>query len=143
MALDSAAKRWAVMGVGRPTMRVVRPDASAGEAWRASVAHVYPVASFSAPAAGTPSSRRDNMLQALRDAGYTGTIEDMLTQWLDAQSATGTLDDQWLQYLEAQGITDGALADRLLYYYINNLGADSGSALYDAEFWAWTYNPPA
>ena len=50
MAIDSATKRWAVMGVGRPYMRSVFPVAAKNGAWRASVGHVYPVASFGAAA---------------------------------------------------------------------------------------------
>jgi len=49
MALDSAAKRAAVPGVGRPWMRSIVPDAAAGSAWRATVANVYPVADFAGP----------------------------------------------------------------------------------------------
>lgn len=46
MALDSATKRQAIPGVGRPWMRVKKTDSGVGRAWRASVAHSYPVADF-------------------------------------------------------------------------------------------------
>jgi len=46
MALDSAAKRAAVPGVGRPWMRSQQFDSGKGRAWRASVGNAYPVANF-------------------------------------------------------------------------------------------------
>lgn len=48
MALDSAAKRQAVTGVGRPWMRGQMRDASVGASARASIGNAYPVAIFSA-----------------------------------------------------------------------------------------------
>lgn len=49
MALDSALKRFAVVGVGRPYMRSTFPVAAKTEAWRVSVGLAYPVAALSAP----------------------------------------------------------------------------------------------
>lgn len=51
MALDSAAKRYAVPGVGRPWMRSILNDATSGRAWRSSVGLSYPVANFEGAAA--------------------------------------------------------------------------------------------
>jgi len=41
MAIDTAEKRYAVMGVGRPYMRVVFPIATSDEQWRMSVGNAY------------------------------------------------------------------------------------------------------
>jgi len=41
MALDDPEKRKAVMGVGRPWMRVVEPVATPDEEWRISVGNAY------------------------------------------------------------------------------------------------------
>lgn len=49
MALDTAAKRKAVLGVARPWMRSQESDASVGRTWRACVANSYPVADFAVP----------------------------------------------------------------------------------------------
>ncbi len=49
MALDTAAKRAAVAGVGRPWMRGQFPSAGKGREWRSSVGLSYPVANFQAP----------------------------------------------------------------------------------------------
>lgn len=49
MALDTAAKRQAVPGVGRPWMRGQFPSAGKGREWRSSAALSYPVADFQAP----------------------------------------------------------------------------------------------
>ncbi len=46
MALDSKAKRIAVVGVGRPWMRSQEVDSGHGRAWRSSVGLSYPVADF-------------------------------------------------------------------------------------------------
>lgn len=53
MALDSAAKRQAVSGVGRPWMRGQFPSTGKGREWRSSVGLSYPVADFQSPAGGT------------------------------------------------------------------------------------------
>jgi len=50
MALDSAQKRQAVPGAGRPWMRGQFPDVAKGRAWRSSVGLSYPVAAFAADA---------------------------------------------------------------------------------------------
>lgn len=47
MALDTAAKRWAVPGVGRPWMRSNLPNTAKDEAWRPGAGNAYPVATFS------------------------------------------------------------------------------------------------
>lgn len=52
MALDSAAKRQAVPGVGRPWMRGQFPSVGKGREWRSSAALSYPVANFQSPVAG-------------------------------------------------------------------------------------------
>lgn len=49
MALDSAAKRQAIPGVGRPWMRGQLPDASLTFAARVSAGNAYPVAQFQDP----------------------------------------------------------------------------------------------
>lgn len=49
MALDTAAKRQAVPGVGRPWMRGQFPSVGKGREWRSSAALSYPVANFQAP----------------------------------------------------------------------------------------------
>lgn len=54
MALDTAAKRASVPGVGRPWMRGITPDATKPEAWRHSVGNTYAGFSFSAPVVGIP-----------------------------------------------------------------------------------------
>lgn len=41
MAIDTVEKRYAVMGVGRPYMRVVFPIATPDEEWRISVGNAY------------------------------------------------------------------------------------------------------
>lgn len=46
MALDSRAKRAAVLSVGRPWMRGINPDVAAGAEWRSAVANTYPVKAF-------------------------------------------------------------------------------------------------
>jgi len=46
MALDTAQKRAAVPGVGRPWMRSISPDSGKGREWRSSVGLSYPVANF-------------------------------------------------------------------------------------------------
>ena len=46
MALDSAAKRQAVPGVGRPWMRGQFPAVGKGREWRSSAGMSYPVANF-------------------------------------------------------------------------------------------------
>ena len=46
MALDSAAKRQAVPGVGRPWMRGQFPSAAKDREWRSSTGLSYPVADF-------------------------------------------------------------------------------------------------
>lgn len=51
MALDTAAKRQAVPGVGRPWMRGQFPSAGKGREWRSSAGLSYPVANFEAPPA--------------------------------------------------------------------------------------------
>jgi len=48
MALDSATKRQAVPGCGRPWMRGQFPVAAKTEGWRVSVGNAYPVAGFGA-----------------------------------------------------------------------------------------------
>lgn len=53
MALDSAAKRQAVPGVGRPWMRGQLPSVGKGREWRSSAGLSYPVANFQTPAGGT------------------------------------------------------------------------------------------
>jgi hypothetical protein len=53
MALDSRAKRAAVLSVGRPWMRGINPDATAGAEWRSAVANTYPVKAFEGAAATT------------------------------------------------------------------------------------------
>jgi len=53
MALDTAAKRSSVPGVGRPWMRGITPDATKPEAWRHSVGNTYAGFSFLA-VLGTP-----------------------------------------------------------------------------------------
>lgn len=58
MALDSLAKRYAVLGIARPWMRATLPDAAKGSDWRASVANVYPVAAFSAPVVAETTNYR-------------------------------------------------------------------------------------
>lgn len=55
MALDSATKRQAVPGVGRPWLRSQMRDASKAEPWRVSVGNAYPVAAFASPIAEDPS----------------------------------------------------------------------------------------
>lgn len=47
MALDTAAKRWAVPGVGRPWMRSNLPNTAKDETWRPGAGNAYPVATFS------------------------------------------------------------------------------------------------
>ena len=49
MALDSAAKRQAVPGAGRPWMRGQLPAVGKGREWRSSAGLSYPVANFQAP----------------------------------------------------------------------------------------------
>ena len=51
MALDSATKRQAIPGVGRPWMRVKLPAVGKGREWRSSTGLTYPVANFQAPTA--------------------------------------------------------------------------------------------
>lgn len=41
MALDSAAKRQAAVGVGRPWKRGPAPDATMGKLWRTAVGNTY------------------------------------------------------------------------------------------------------
>lgn len=41
MAIDSAAKRQAATGVGRPWKRGPAPDAMTGKLWRAAVGNTY------------------------------------------------------------------------------------------------------
>lgn len=61
MALDSAAKRQAVPGAGRPWMRGQSPSAGKGREWRSSVGVSYPVADFQgAPVGGQPFYIRDS-----------------------------------------------------------------------------------
>ena len=43
MALDSAAKRQAAAGVGRPWKRGPAPDATMGKLWRSAVGNTYAV----------------------------------------------------------------------------------------------------
>ncbi len=51
MALDSALKRKAVTGVGRPYLRAVQPTASTTGAYRSNIGLTYPVAAFAEPTA--------------------------------------------------------------------------------------------
>lgn len=55
MALDSAQKRQAVPGVGRPWLRSQFPEATPTREWRASVGNSYPVANFEAPTGAAPT----------------------------------------------------------------------------------------
>ncbi len=52
MAIDSTEKRYAVMGVGRPFMRVVFPIATPDEEWRMSVGNAYGGNALSPPTGG-------------------------------------------------------------------------------------------
>lgn len=54
MALDTAAKRAAVPGVGRPWMRGQLPSLGKGREWRSSTGLSYPVADFQAPTVFVP-----------------------------------------------------------------------------------------
>lgn len=54
MALDSAAKRQAVPGAGRPYMRGQLPAAAAGREWRSSAGLSYPVSDFQTPTVPAP-----------------------------------------------------------------------------------------
>lgn len=47
MALDSAAKRWAAAGVGRPWARTNFPNSAKDDTWRPGAGNAYPVATFS------------------------------------------------------------------------------------------------
>jgi len=47
MALDTAAKRWAAAGAGRPWLRSNFPNAGKDGTWRAGAGNAYPVATFS------------------------------------------------------------------------------------------------
>jgi len=49
MALDSAAKRSSVTGVGRPWLRSLTVDAAKGEPWRHSVGNAYAAYTLQAP----------------------------------------------------------------------------------------------
>ena len=48
MALDTAAKRFAVAGVGRPWMRSQKPNSAKDVAWRVSTGQAYPIGLFDA-----------------------------------------------------------------------------------------------
>jgi len=41
MAIDTREKRASVLGVARPWMRSITPDASRGETWRKTVGNIY------------------------------------------------------------------------------------------------------
>jgi len=46
MAIDSAAKRSSIAGVGRPYLRSLTVDAAKGEPWRHSVGNTYAAFDF-------------------------------------------------------------------------------------------------
>jgi len=97
--------------------------------------------------ASTPGTKTDCEFDALRTAGYTGSLQDMELAWLQNNGATSNqLGDAWEEFLAAQGFTTGDRSDDELAYYLSViLVADrDGDTLMDLrrEYWCGGHNPP-
>jgi len=138
MAVDTRAKRAAVLSHGRAFMRGTHPTGADDAIYRGSVGHSYGGNGYEDEVVFGPQyGRLDEIRQFLLDNGYSGSIADMLMQWLAAQgNSTGGLLDRWKDFLNDAGITAGSVLDRKLQYYIS-LGANNSSALNDVELQAW------
>jgi len=92
MALDTAAKRSSVPGVGRPWMRGITPDATKSEAWRHSVGNTYAGFSFAAPVTAEVVELLAVAFMP-RNHAEANTIKDTAIASMPRHTATGHVRD--------------------------------------------------
>lgn len=102
MALDTAAKRRSVPGVGRPWLRSHLNDASAGSAWRINSGNAYAGVTLAAPAAATSGgtwfkyrspvrpSWKSGLAKAQSQSAYPDLWRELKGAWIPALGSTGS-----------------------------------------------------